>query len=514
MENKFQDTTLEQILSHFPLPEWPEYIPPYEPEHVGCGVYRYIVKQRQVSDYRAYQKVLEDNGFEQIGKIEQPEGRSVITSSYKKGSAVLGMNYNFFWRMICITYQLTDVIPDYTEQELFAQIPDLPNADSPVDYGDGNYVRTAKNSTKEDYANYRKALEDAGFSLYVANEEGFADSVYNALYLKGDVSVSVTHVARIGKTYVSGAKGNDISDKLIYDPQEVASNPTDAKTTLHMVELYFFGNSFVFQLKNGHFIVQDGGTPHETKYFIDYLISLSCDEKPIIDGWFVTHPHRDHTGVLCNLTEIPEYADKIRVEGIYFNEPSGTTMDFDSASRSDAAFMHRVCTCLKTSKGTDVPLYRPHTGERYYFNDISVDIIMCQEQLLSEKASGDINDCSTWCLFNVEGQKAMLGGDGDEGGMNFIMDAYPGSFLDCEVFTALHHCHNTTNEFTDYFKKRTILVPCKTPPTMRPEENEHLRQSGEEWFLYGEGTRVLTFPYTVGTSKCLPHFEWKYHNDK
>lgn len=513
MERKFQDTTLEEILSHFPLPEWPEGIPYSEPFEVGCGVYSHIVKQRLLSDYRTYQRTLEENGFTQIGKIEHPEGRSVITSSYKKGNAVLGMNYNSFWRSININLQITDVIPDYTPEALFSEIPDLPGAGDPVDYGDGNYVRTAKNSTYADYLNYRHTLEGSGFSLYAANEEGFAQSVYNAMYLKGDVSVSVTHVARIGKTYVSAAKGKCIPDKLIYNADEVAKNPADTVTTLHMVELYFFGNSFVFQLKNGHFIVQDGGTPNETRYLIDYLCTLSGDEKPVIDGWFITHPHRDHDGVLCNLTELPEYAEKILVEGLYFNEPCGTTMDFDFASRSDAAFMHRVCSCLKTTKGTDVPLYRPHTGERYYFNDISVDIIMCQEQLLSEKATGDINDCSTWCLFNIEGQKALLGGDGDVGGMEFIMDAYPGEFLDCEVFTALHHCHNTTNKFTDFFKKRTILVPCKTPPQMHPEENEHLRQSGEEWFLYGEGTRVLTFPYTVGTSKCLPHFKRKYHNN-
>ena len=120
MDSQFQDTTIEEIYAHFPLPEWPEYIPYYAPEHVGCGVYRHMVKQRQVEDYRAYQKVLEENGFVLTGQIEIPEGRSVITSSYKKGNAVLGMNYNFFWRMISITYQLSDVVPGYTCDELYA----------------------------------------------------------------------------------------------------------------------------------------------------------------------------------------------------------------------------------------------------------------------------------------------------------------------------------------------------------------------------------------------------------
>ena len=514
MSSRFQDTTLEEIRAKIPFTPWPDYLPYCDPHEVGCGVFRYMVRQRQVYDYRAYQKTLEDNGFECIGSIEKPEGRGVITSSYKKGNAIVGLNYNFFWRMICATYQLSDVVPPYTCDELYAAIPDLPGAGVVEDYGDGNYVRFAKNTVKTDYLAYRKTLEDAGFRLYAANEEGFGDSVFNALYLKDDISVSVTFVARVGNTYVSAAKGKDIPATLLYNAEDVAANPEGAKTTLHMVELYLFGSCFLFRLKNGHFIVQDGGTPHEIGYFLDYLESLAGGEKPIIDAWFVTHPHRDHTGVLCRLTELPEMCDRIRVNGLYFNEPCGTTMDFDSASRADAAFMHRVCTCLKTTDGTDVPLYRPHTGERYYFNDISVDIIMSQEQLLTEKATGDINDCSTWCLFNVEGQKALLGGDGDLGGMDFIMDAYPGSYLDSEVFTALHHCHNTTDKFTDYFKKRTILVPCKVPPQMHPAENEHLRQSGEEWFLAGDGTCVLTFPYTVGETERKEHFTWKYHDDE
>ena len=88
-----------------------------------------------------------------------------------------------------------------------------------------------------------------------------------------------------------------------------------------------------------------------------------------------------------------------------------------------------------------------------------------------------------------------------------------GEYLDCEVFSSLHHCHNTTIKFTDYFKKGTVLVTCKTEPQMHPEENGHLKDVSDEWFLQGEGTRILTFPYRVGESECRAHFDWKYHKE-
>jgi L-ascorbate metabolism protein UlaG (beta-lactamase superfamily) len=64
---------------------------------------------------------------------------------------------------------------------------------------------------------------------------------------------------------------------------------------MHMMELFRLGNSFIFQLKNGHFLISDGGMATDLPYLLDYLDSLVPEgEKPIVDGWIISHAHGDH----------------------------------------------------------------------------------------------------------------------------------------------------------------------------------------------------------------------------
>lgn len=508
----YQYPSEQEVMKDIPLTGAPEDLIRIAPQHVGGSVYRYMESQRTIRDYYAYIEKLEDAGFVKIGGVDKPESRSVITGTYQRGNQVVGTNYNFYWRRINLTFQFWPELP-YTGEELFSELPALPGASILEDMGANNYALIAKNSTKADYDAYLAALKEAGFCLFVDNKDGFGGNVYNAAFTKDNIVVSVTYLTHTGLIYVTAAKDQPFSDKLFYNAEEVAANPAGAKTTLYMPELYFFGGSFIVRLKNGHFLLQDGGTPVETRYLLDYLEELNGGQKPVIDGWFITHPHRDHTGVLLNMAFEEGHADRIFVNGIYFNEPAGPVVDFDCGSRGDVQVIHEVTKILKTENGTDTPIYRPRTGERYYFNDITAEIVFAQEQLPKEAYSGDVNDSSTWLMLVIEGQKVLLGGDGDTGGMDHIMKIYPGEYLDCEVFSSLHHCHNTTNKFTDHFKKRTVLVTCKTPPPMHPEENGHLRDVAEEWFLYGEGTRILEFPYQVGESKVEEHNPWKYHQE-
>ena len=506
----YQYPSEEEVLSNIPMPDVDDELVMIRAEHVGGTVYRHMEQQRTLRDYHTYLKKLEDAGFTKIGGVVKPDGRSVVTATYQKGNRIVGTNHNSYWRRINLTFQIAPELP-YTGPELYENIPMFPGAGEPEDMGGNTYVLTAANTSLADYEAYLKILLDNGFAQFANNNDGFDGNVYTAAFVKDNISVSVTHLVRTKLTYVSAAKDQPFSPHLKYNASEVAANPADAKTTLHMPELYIFGGCFVIQLKNGHFLIQDGSVPQQLPYLVDYLEELAGGTKPIVDGWFITHPHRDHTGSLVSINWEREFKDRLFVEGIYFNEPAGFVLDFDCGSRGDVQLLQEVTKVVRTSDGKDVPIYRTRTGERYYFNDITIEILFAQEQLPKEAYSGDVNDSSSWAMFVIEGQKVLLGGDGDVGGMEKIMQIYPGEYLDSDVFSTLHHCHNTTDKFTDYFKKKTVLVTCKTEPQMHPAENGHLRDVAEEWFIYGDGTRILSFPYEVGQSQVLAHNTWKYH---
>ena len=110
---------------------------------------------------------------------------------------------------------------------------------------------------------------------------------------------------------------------------------------------------------------------------MDYLESLVPEgEVPVIEAWFITHAHLDHHGVALGLIENKEYADRIRVNSIYYSDPGKDVKDLFARSSekvsSLALYAQNVSNALKTSEGDHPKLYKPRVGERYYFNDITV----------------------------------------------------------------------------------------------------------------------------------------------
>jgi hypothetical protein len=78
-----------------------------------------------------------------------------------------------------------------------------------------------------------------------------------------------------------------------------------------------------------------------------------------------------------------------------------------------------------------------------------------------------------------------------------------------DVMTAMHHGSDTWNDFTDFSSVKTVLIPRHV--FVESEANLYLKDKAEEVMIYGDGSKVLSFPYQVGTAVTLPHMEWIYH---
>lgn len=383
---------------------------------------------------------------------------------------------------------------------------------APENSGDGNYTIIFEGTTKKDYDAYLTTLTEMGYEKFADNGEGLAGVVFQATYTKDKWAVTVIHVKKQKKTYLSICYDQPLSERLIYKKEYASGIKPDACTKLHMMELWWFGNSFVIQLKNGHFIISDGGWYFETAYLVDYLEALvPKGEKPVVEAWLVSHAHVDHCGVFRELGG--EFAERIYVEGIYYSVVSDELYKKDQGTRVDTAFMKLAATRLRNVDGKPTKFYRPHTGQRLYFSDITVDVLHTHEELWHNDATGDINDTSTWFMLNIEGQKCLLTGDGEKGSMKTIMATYDRAYLDVDVMTLMHHGFNTNDEFTDYCKVKTLLLTVRDKlPVCRANENNYLKENVEEYFAWGDGTKVLTFPYTIGNYETLPNNKWKYHD--
>lgn len=381
-----------------------------------------------------------------------------------------------------------------------------------ISVGGNNYIIYKQEQSKEDYLQYLSDLEKEGYEKYADNGAGFGATVFSSTYIKDELIVHVTYFSCEKRMSISFGAGA-ISEHLQYDDSYIADNAPDAKTTMHMLELFRLGNSFVFQLKNGHFIISDGGLAADLPYLLDYLESLTGEgEKPIIEAWFITHAHGDHCGSFCQLSKQTEWMDRVVVDGVYYSSPSEEKVLNMCGCEILDYEIRWVTRRLKNQNGEPAKLYRPQTGQRYYFNDITIDILLAQEQVPFGYFRKDLNTSSTVCLLTIEGQTCFFSGDIQEEGLEFVMRNYPQEYLNVDFFTLNHHGLNLSMEFADYMTAKTMLLTVREDvPIRKLRETKQMCAKASESVVWGDGTKIFTFPYEVGTYETLPQLDWIYN---
>lgn len=419
----------------------------------------------------------------------------------------------------------------YTDCEQFQNVPYMETESGKIseaeDYGNEDFCINVSGSTVEEYKAYLGVLEKSGFKKHSDNgEDAMEGYAYTASYTKDNLVLTVSHAIKEDHTYLMAAFDRELSPYLVYQDSYMDGVTPDAKTSVHMLELHSNGNSFIIKLKNGHFVVHDGGKANDAPYFLDYIEGLVPEgEIPIIEAWFISHAHGDHSGALLQISKNMSDVKRLYVQGIYFVEPSDMVYEkltMGGEDPTNSYMTSRINRMFKDENGEMTRAYRPQFGQRYYFCDIMVDVSLAMEQFPPESYySSDFNDTSTWLMHHIEGQRFLIAGDTHHTGMRVAMNMFEEEYFDLDVFAVFHHAINVWDYFTDYCTYKTVLYTSwreasiwepSRPSLARVAENEHLRQSCEEYVSHGNGTVVMTFPYKVGTYEVMKPLDWKYDN--
>ena len=426
----------------------------------------------------------------------------------------------------------------WTDVEVFQTIPVMTGESikigKAIDYGSQHYLLDVNGATVEEYNAYLDVLVKAGYVKHSDNgEDAMEGTVHTASFQKDNVTVVVAHIINAEKTYISAAYDMELSDHMIYDEEAATTFVDGAKTKVHMLELNNNGSCFIFQLKNGHFMIQDSGTNYDAPYLFDYLDELTPgDETPVVEGWFISHPHADHYGGLRELATNKKYKDRVYVNEVYFHRPSDemliSTEEDLGIDPAYADMVEDLCYLLTAEDGGTAKGFRPQLGQRYYFCDMYVDVSMTPEQIvMEEKTEDDVNDTSIWVMNHIEGQRFLIGADAARLSCHAAMNLLGKEYLSVDIFAVLHHGINVYNFFTDYVEFDVALYPgfrlgslysSKSPIAARwgfarEEENEHLIEKAKEEYSFANGTVILTFPYTMGTAEIAEPCDWRYSNN-
>ena len=221
----------------------------------------------------------------------------------------------------------TRTIGYYGEGEGMQNIPDL-GAGFFVGVSEANnscLMATYSAVGKEDYDNYITLMKKEGYSVACDNgETGINEDVFYTALTKDETTVHLVYRALPRQISVIVGNEEQISAHLTDSEAFREGNEDGRKTTMYFLDqVNGQALGIIFQLKNGHFIIYDGGMPGNADLVLRYLEELAPEGGlPVVEAWFITHGHTDHYGVLKTFSDHQNMCDRIIVNGIYVNQPN------------------------------------------------------------------------------------------------------------------------------------------------------------------------------------------------
>ncbi len=402
----------------------------------------------------------------------------------------------------------------FTDIAIFKDIPAMDEEHLSVvdadDYGELDFVLVLQGMMKPGYDAYMEKLKNAGYTVFAdTGEDGIGKSIYSTTFVKDNLTLTAAFMPNVARLYLTATKDKDPAPRLNYDASYVVDNIEGAKTTLTMHQLgEGGGNSYILQLKNGHFIISDGGNEGEYENLLAYLKSLVPEgEKPYIEGWFLSHAHGDHVGFMSEVGYAS--AKEVIVEAFYYNEVS-PAVHKKLGNNYLLSHLREKMPLFVTADGSVTPVYRCHAGDRYYFSDINIEVLHTTEQLLLDDYVDNYNVSCTWLLYNIEGQKFLNAADAEDVNTRIVMDTMDKDYMDLDMMNVNHHGVNIYLDDLNYYNCETLLYsgwctytvyyPQEIRDGMLKMQDEYC----EEYMSYLYGSIVLEFPYTVGSFKTLP----------
>ena len=252
-------------------------------------------------------------------------------------------------------------------------------------------------------------------------------------------------------------------------------SPKLANTTLAQLELVGDGGmSYVIQLRNGKFIVIDGGldvTAHK-RTLASYLDEHKPDahEKPVIACWLITHLDGDHFNAMYGFLSNPDYRNKVTVEAMAYTFPDEDDFKIlGNENSSDKQYKQEAIASLKEKlakwNNTIKPLLlamNPNTefwdmttGDVRFFSDVKLQVLMTAQEKVPEIVASH-NQRSAVVKFTftqntvqtTDDKTFMMLGDNGGGGAGpggddkrnqWLLDNYSAEELKSDVMQVIHH---------------------------------------------------------------------------
>ncbi len=268
--------------------------------------------------------------------------------------------------------------------------------------GEGYTLRSENEIEESLFATY--VNETKRITLYVA---------YNAFIHGKD---SYKYKPRL-KVISASLENVTVPDDKLFKAPESFKKRTDASITALPMAASAVGMGYVIMLEDGSFVVFDGGRQSDTlERLWNIMVSLHTQvygkapssENPIhISAWIVTHSHNDHYDVFFSFLTRYGKSSLVKIDYVMGNYPAKMTAH--NAAGKDFTLADSAAT-LPNYVGEDCKFIKIHTGEKYHFAGLEIEVLYTQEDANPIRLNL-FNDTSCIVRFTMQAHDADKDGN-------------------------------------------------------------------------------------------------------
>ena len=304
------------------------------------------------------------------------------------------------------------------------------------DAGDGSYVLMFQKANTDTVDAYLSKLSKDGYSEYASNT---IDSNQYYTYTNSDnvVTVAFTNYNKEMKVIVEKQSDTALPTRQSDNVWTAVNGMT---TTISQLGLYYEydgkndyvnGMSYVIRLKDGSFIVIDGGhdKPIDGDRLYNVMKKQSSDPNNIvIAAWFFTHGHGDHTGFFKSFCQ--RYSSKVTVEQFVYNFPSN-----DEISDTDqAGAKGNVAKYFKNAS-----VVKAHPGQEFHIRNSKITVLYTNDLwAYGQQELTTANEASLVFSVELENTKFMVLGDYYDD-LGILRKLYTAATLKSDIMQVSHH---------------------------------------------------------------------------
>ncbi len=384
------------------------------------------------------------------------------------------------------------------------------------DQTDGDSLMFCVNgSTQQEVDAYVTKLQTNGYRLV---SEMKPELAYFARLTNGTKSVIVAfeNSAKVARIIVEEgvATPEDISYTVTASENNGAVfyqfgllNDTDDNTTGAQTH----GMCYIIRLADNSVIVIDGGIQAQMQgnngdyspaaqldAFLHEITGTPSNEKATIACWYLSHGHDDHYGGFLEF--IKKYHAKYDLKTVMANLPDNGL----NAPTPGATGWHNCInnwTPVFEEYYPDCVFYKPHTGDKVQFADVTIEVLFTHEDLVDPVTGktliiSDFNDTSTVTKISTNGMSMIIMGDASTL-VEAKLPKYYTSYIKADIVQLAHHGANAMPNTYALIKATHIFVPTCIERTTGPMYQEILASASK----YASTSNIYysgSFDKTVG----------------